>query len=90
MHSMLRFERELEALRKELAEANLRSAGASPTIIPDDLSTPVSPMLEGKDNMVNIPELKTPPLLASKGISEVPSMPEEANGAPPVESKKSQ
>ncbi|EIM88150.1 uncharacterized protein STEHIDRAFT_138578 [Stereum hirsutum FP-91666 SS1] len=88
-----KFERELEALRKELAEANLRSAGASPTIIPDDLSTPVSPMLEGKDGngMMNVPELKTPPLLASKGVSEVPSMPEEANGAPPVEeSKKAQ
>lgn len=47
-------------------------------------------MLEGKDGngMMNVPELKTPPLLASKGISEVPSMPEEANGAPPVEESK--
>lgn len=44
-------------------------------------------MLEGKDGVMNVPELKTPPLLATKEISEVPSMPEEANGAPPVESE---
>lgn len=55
-------------------------------------------MLEGKDGdgdgVMNVPELKTPPLLATKGGSEVPSMPEEAEGAPPVgsesESKKEQ
>jgi hypothetical protein len=47
-----RFERELEKLRKELAEANsaLQSARTSPTLYPSDtdLSTPPSPILNGK------------------------------------------
>ncbi|KZV75656.1 hypothetical protein PENSPDRAFT_571118 [Peniophora sp. CONT] len=49
-----KFERELEALRKELAEANsaLASQRTSPTLDPttdvEDLSTPPSPMLGGK------------------------------------------
>ena len=49
-----KFERELEALRKELAEANsaLASQRTSPTLEPqtdvEDLSTPPSPVLGGK------------------------------------------
>ena len=49
-----KFERELDALRKELAEANsaLASQRTSPTLEPttdvEDLSTPPSPMLGAK------------------------------------------
>ncbi|KAI0311146.1 hypothetical protein OF83DRAFT_1177858 [Amylostereum chailletii] len=41
-----KFERELEVLRKELAEANARSPQCSPALTADDTSTPVSPLLE--------------------------------------------
>jgi len=44
--TIIRFERELEALRKELAEAQSRSQHSSPTITPSEAeSEPVSPLL---------------------------------------------
>ncbi|SRR6266403_2916558 len=44
-----RFERELEALRKELAEAQSKSQRSSPIMDPSETdSEPVSPILEGK------------------------------------------
>jgi len=43
---MCRFERELEALRKELAEAQRKSQRSSPTMGPSETdSEPVSPIL---------------------------------------------
>lgn len=43
---MIRFERELEALRKELAEAQSKSQHSSPSMAPTDAeSEPVSPIL---------------------------------------------
>ena len=43
---MCRFERELEALRKELAEAQSKSQHSSPTMDPSETeSEPVSPIL---------------------------------------------
>ena len=43
---MIRFERELEALRKELAEAQSKSQHSSPTIAPSEAeSEPVSPLI---------------------------------------------
>ncbi|THH20281.1 hypothetical protein EW146_g1039 [Bondarzewia mesenterica] len=54
-----KFELELETLRKELAEANLRSGRSSPTVVPEDMSTPVSPILQEKTLAPN-----SPPLLA--------------------------
>jgi hypothetical protein len=63
-----RFERELDALRKELAEANMRSARSSPTMIPDDPSAPVSPIFE-------LEKLApSPPLLAADGTQDVPPL----------------
>ena len=51
--STRRFERELEALRKELAEANARaplssqeSPESSPELAVNEPSTPISPLLE--------------------------------------------
>ena len=47
--TMRRFERELEALRKELAEAQSKSHNASPTTGPSETeSEPVSPIIGGK------------------------------------------
>jgi hypothetical protein len=43
-----RFERELEALRKELAEAQSKSQRSSPIMDPETESEPVSPILGGK------------------------------------------
>jgi len=44
-----RFERELEALRKELAEAQSKSQRSSPIMDPSDTdSEPVSPLLSNK------------------------------------------
>jgi len=40
-----RFERELEALRKELAEAQSKSQRSSPIMDPETESEPVSPIL---------------------------------------------
>jgi hypothetical protein len=46
--TMCRFERELEALRKELAEAQSKSHHSSPTTDPSETdSEPVSPILGG-------------------------------------------
>jgi hypothetical protein len=46
---MCRFERELEALRKELADAQSKSQGSSPIMDPSETeSEPVSPILGGK------------------------------------------
>lgn len=45
---MCRFERELEALRKELAEAQSKSQRSSPIMDPETESEPVSPILGGK------------------------------------------
>lgn len=72
-----KFERELEALRKELAEANLRSGRSSPTMVPSDISTPVSPIISEKTLAAS------PPLLAQ--ITEPL-----ANDVPPLEDKKHQ
>jgi hypothetical protein len=45
----IRFERELEALRKELAEAQSKSQHSSPTMDPSEVeSEPVSPLLSIK------------------------------------------
>jgi hypothetical protein len=47
--TMRRFERELEALRKELAEAQSKSHHSSPTTGPSETeSEPVSPIIGGK------------------------------------------
>jgi hypothetical protein len=47
--TMTRFERELEALRKELVEAQGKSQRSSPTMDPSDAdSEPVSPLLESQ------------------------------------------
>ena len=77
-----RFERELEALRKELAEATSRSSNSSPTLGPqsdDDLSTVAgSPNMNG--NKVLSPEM------ASIELSPDSS----ATSLPEVESKKDQ
>ncbi|KAI0027293.1 hypothetical protein K488DRAFT_81179 [Vararia minispora EC-137] len=57
-----KFERELEALRKELAEANQRSSPqASPALTADDTdtSTPVSPILEPTTDSPSPPMLPT-------------------------------
>ena len=45
---MHRFERELEALRKELAEAQSKSQRSSPIMDPETESEPVSPILGNK------------------------------------------
>jgi len=46
---MRRFERELEALRKELAEAQSKSQGSSPTMDPSETeSEPVSPLIANR------------------------------------------
>lgn len=45
---MHRFERELEALRKELAEAQSKSQRSSPIMDPETESEPVSPILGSK------------------------------------------
>ena len=46
---MIRFERELEALRKELAEAQSKSQHSSPTMAPSEAeSEPVSPLFSIK------------------------------------------
>ena len=45
---MNRFERELEALRKELAEAQSKSQRSSPIMDPETESEPVSPILDSK------------------------------------------
>jgi hypothetical protein len=46
---MRRFERELEALRKELAEAQSKSQRSSPVMDPSETeSEPVSPLLANK------------------------------------------
>lgn len=45
---MYRFERELEALRKELAEAQSKSQRSSPIMDPETESEPVSPILGSK------------------------------------------
>lgn len=61
-----RFERELEALRKELAEVNARSERSSPTLGPqsdDDMSTlagspkALSPVVTAADPQDHIPPL---------------------------------
>ena len=61
---MHRFEKELEALRKELAEATSRSERSSPTFGPqsdDDLSTvAVSPALSSKAVSPSISKLDLP------------------------------
>ena len=44
---MYRFERELEVLRKELAEAQSKSQRSSPIMDPETESEPVSPILGG-------------------------------------------
>jgi hypothetical protein len=66
-----RFERELEALRKELAEAGARSPVASPALTADDTaddtSVPVSPLLEPA-------ETPSPPLLPTLG-APLPAVP---------------
>jgi hypothetical protein len=47
--TICRFERELEALRKELAEAQSKSQRSSPTMDPSETdSEPVSPILANK------------------------------------------
>lgn len=47
--AMRRFERELEALRKELAEAQSKSQRSSPILDPSETeSEPVSPLLTSK------------------------------------------
>ena len=45
---MCRFERELEALRKELAEAQSKSQRSSPIMDPETESEPVSPIMGSK------------------------------------------
>ncbi|TFY58690.1 hypothetical protein EVG20_g8054 [Dentipellis fragilis] len=79
-----KFERELEALRRELAEANSRSARSSPTLAASDMSTPVSPILEPA-----IPNgAASPPLLSQNDFpSEVPPL---AVPVPAEEGKKDQ
>lgn len=63
-NSCRRFERELEALRKELAEVNARSERSSPTFGPqsdDDLTTVAgSPNLSHKALSPSISEVELP------------------------------
>ena len=63
-----RFERELEALRKELAEVNARSERSSPTLGPqsdDDISTlagspkALSPIVTAVDPPDNVPPINS-------------------------------
>ena len=72
----IRFERELEALRKELAEVNARSERSSPTLGPqsdDDLTTvATSPNLSQKTlspsvTEVELPQETIPPQQAENG-----------------------
>ena len=64
-----RFERELEALRKELAEANQRAIQQSPALTADDTSTTVSPILGPTS-----PQTPSPPMLPTLG-APVPPIP---------------
>ena len=58
-----RFERELESLRKELAEATSRSERSSPTLGPqsdDDLSTFTSSALNSKTTSPGVSQVELP------------------------------
>lgn len=60
-----KFERELETLRKELAEANQRNVQESPGLTADDTSTPVSPLLEPVSSSSSTPSPPTLPALGA-------------------------
>ncbi|VDC06239.1 unnamed protein product [Peniophora sp. CBMAI 1063] len=66
-----KFERELEALRKELAEANQRALQQSPSLTADDTSTTVSPILGPTS-----PQTPSPPMLPTLGapVPPIPSL----------------
>jgi hypothetical protein len=68
--TMTRFERELEALRKELVEAQSKSQHSSPTMDPSEAeSEPVSPLLKSQaldDEAGGEPDMLT---LANGGLS---------------------